>query len=426
MAQYDRGNFIRRNKDAEKKENNDGVACFSNRTAAGDQQLCHFGPSQTINYQGVLATSGKTPVTATVSMVFALYTADTGGTALWTETQSVGVTKGAYSVVLGSTNPIGLPFNTPYYLGVTVGTDAEMTPRLALTSSPYAFNVVNGAITDLGISGTAAIADSKLAQIASAGKVSGAALTSLSSIPAGAGSVAVANGGTGATTLTGYLKGNGSSALTGSATIPAGDLSGTLAAAQLQALVGDSGAGGTKGAVPAPAAGDAAAGKFLKADGTWSAPSGGGSSSGNVTDSAGHLLGRFISVSGTGVTIFTPTSFLVLIKWDGTVSAGQMYYTGASCTGTAYQNSASGYSKQVYYSNSFASLMVPYAADSYGASAVSAAGTITAPTIDNPTCGPSNVVGTLGQATIRLKTATVSDIGFASGATYPVATPLHF
>jgi hypothetical protein len=42
-------------------------------------------------------------------------------------------------------------------------------------------------------------------------------------------------------------------------------------------FTGDSGSGGAKGAVPAPAAGDAAAGKFLKADGTWTAP--GGSSS---------------------------------------------------------------------------------------------------------------------------------------------------
>lgn len=37
----------------------------------------------------------------------------------------------------------------------------------------------------------------------------------------------------------------------------------------LDVLVGDAGAGGTKGLVPAPAAGDAAAGKFLKANGTW-------------------------------------------------------------------------------------------------------------------------------------------------------------
>lgn len=41
-------------------------------------------------------------------------------------------------------------------------------------------------------------------------------------------------------------------------------------------MVGDSGTGGVAGTVPAPASGDAAAGKFLKADGTWAAPAGGG------------------------------------------------------------------------------------------------------------------------------------------------------
>lgn len=49
-----------------------------------------------------------------------------------------------------------------------------------------------------------------------------------------------------------------------------------LTAAQVMALlpdfVGDSGSGGTAGRVPAPAAGDTAAGKFLKANGTWAAP----------------------------------------------------------------------------------------------------------------------------------------------------------
>jgi hypothetical protein len=46
-----------------------------------------------------------------------------------------------------------------------------------------------------------------------------------------------------------------------------------LTVAQVNAIlpdfIGDSGAGGTKGLVPAPASGDAAAGKYLKADGTW-------------------------------------------------------------------------------------------------------------------------------------------------------------
>lgn len=41
-------------------------------------------------------------------------------------------------------------------------------------------------------------------------------------------------------------------------------------------FIGDSGSGGKPGAVPAPAAGDNAAGKFLKADATWAVPPGGG------------------------------------------------------------------------------------------------------------------------------------------------------
>jgi hypothetical protein len=56
----------------------------------------------------------------------------------------------------------------------------------------------------------------------------------------------------------------------------------TQVTADLIAMVGDSGSGGTKGLVPAPAAGDAAAAKYLKADGTWATVSGGGS----VSDTA--------------------------------------------------------------------------------------------------------------------------------------------
>jgi len=60
------------------------------------------------------------------------------------------------------------------------------------------------------------------------------------------------------------IKGNN----TGGAADPS-DLSATQVTAMLNAMVGDSGAGGTKGLVPAPAAGDAAAGKVLGANGTW-------------------------------------------------------------------------------------------------------------------------------------------------------------
>lgn len=53
------------------------------------------------------------------------------------------------------------------------------------------------------------------------------------------------------------------------------DLTAAQATALLNAFVGDSGSGGTKGLAPAPSAGDAAAGKFLKADGTYAVPPGG-------------------------------------------------------------------------------------------------------------------------------------------------------
>lgn len=56
---------------------------------------------------------------------------------------------------------------------------------------------------------------------------------------------------------------------TGSSAAPL-DLTATQLTAELNNFVGDSGSGGTKGLVPAPASGDAAASKFLKADGTWS------------------------------------------------------------------------------------------------------------------------------------------------------------
>ena len=52
---------------------------------------------------------------------------------------------------------------------------------------------------------------------------------------------------------------------------------------------GDAGSGGTIGLVPAPASGDAAAGKFLKADGTWAVPPGGGGGGGTWGSIIGTL-----------------------------------------------------------------------------------------------------------------------------------------
>jgi hypothetical protein len=72
---------------------------------------------------------------------------------LWEEAQAVTVTDGVYSVTLGVGTPIDLDFDVQYYLGVTVGTDAEMTPRQALTSvgtavhASWADSVAAGGVT---------------------------------------------------------------------------------------------------------------------------------------------------------------------------------------------------------------------------------------------------------------------------------------
>jgi microcystin-dependent protein len=101
----------------------------------------------TVGYQGRLYDQNGNPITATVSVVFALYAAATGGTAVWTETQSVTLTDGYFTVQLGSVTAFGSTAfdGTVRYLGVTVGSDSEMTPRTSIASVPYALNAVNAA-----------------------------------------------------------------------------------------------------------------------------------------------------------------------------------------------------------------------------------------------------------------------------------------
>jgi len=71
-------------------------------------------------------------------------------------------------------------------------------------------------------------------------------------------------------------------------------------------MIGDSGSGGKSGNATAPAAGDAAAGKFLKADGTWAVPPGSGS---------GTFTVEVVSFSGTsGTAANTPINIYGLFR----------------------------------------------------------------------------------------------------------------
>jgi hypothetical protein len=132
----------------------------------------------TISFQGKVVNANGTNVTdGTYTFLFKLYTVSSGGTAVWTETDSIAVTSGVFQVNLGANcsfftaatcnnnTPINFGTNPNLYLGITFNSDpaGEMSPRVQLQSVPYAYNSDN-----LG-----GIAASSYAQLSPAAKQTG-------------------------------------------------------------------------------------------------------------------------------------------------------------------------------------------------------------------------------------------------------------
>lgn len=141
---------------------------FANRAGA----LTVYAPSSpqastnTIAYQGRLAASNGAPLTGVYSMVFRLYSQSSGGAPLWDETwtgpNGVRVSDGLFNVMLGSLTAVPgsvVATNTTLWLGITVGTDGEMAPRVQLGTVPYAMQALT--VPDASITGPK-IADSSV------------------------------------------------------------------------------------------------------------------------------------------------------------------------------------------------------------------------------------------------------------------------
>ncbi|MDO9364667.1 MAG: hypothetical protein Q7T60_17195 [Sphingopyxis sp.] len=114
-----------------------------------------------------------------------------------------------------------------------------------------------------------------------------------------------------------YFTGSGAAALadfTSAGRSMAGASNGAAQTALLSAFGGDSGSGGVKGMVPAPAAGDAAAAKFLSAAGTWQIPS---------SPTTG---GSTVTMSGTGQT---------LTSIPASVAHVEVVFSGVSTSGSS-------------------------------------------------------------------------------------------
>jgi trimeric autotransporter adhesin len=96
-----------------------------------------------IRYSGVARDLNGSPLAGAVGVTFSLYAEQTGGAALWMETQNVLADAGGhYSLLLGSSKRDGLPSELfaseqARWIGVQIEQQAEQ-PRALLVSAPYA------------------------------------------------------------------------------------------------------------------------------------------------------------------------------------------------------------------------------------------------------------------------------------------------
>ena len=87
----------------------------------------------TLTYQGTLADAGGQAISGVRSVTFRLYDQTEGGEALWTENHAeTDVVDGMFNSVLGLRSAFedGVMGAERLYLGVQVGDDVEMTPRM--------------------------------------------------------------------------------------------------------------------------------------------------------------------------------------------------------------------------------------------------------------------------------------------------------
>lgn len=95
-----------------------------------------------VGLEGRLADSSGNPLAnGDYQVTFSLYSQASGGTALWSEVQTVTTQSGLYSVQLGATTALQPShFNGARWLGVKVGTGDELTPRVSIGAVPFALN----------------------------------------------------------------------------------------------------------------------------------------------------------------------------------------------------------------------------------------------------------------------------------------------
>ncbi|MEA3322798.1 MAG: hypothetical protein U9Q12_01105, partial [Patescibacteria group bacterium] len=136
-------------------------------------------PDSELTYHGKLtdATLGTAVANGDYNFKLSIYTTSTGGTPVWTSRGTTGaptsklvtVSRGIFTTTLGEAGDNSLDsitFNDNYYLGVTIGTNSEMSPRRKITPTGFALNShrLNGLTADNYIN-TSAAAQTKLGSL---------------------------------------------------------------------------------------------------------------------------------------------------------------------------------------------------------------------------------------------------------------------
>ncbi len=101
---------------------------------------------QILSYQGVLTDSAGVPFADNpYEITFRLYEEAEDGSVLWSEADIVMTSKGLFNTILGDQNNFypTIKFDRQYWLSLQVGNEAELLPRIALTSTPYSIHSLN-------------------------------------------------------------------------------------------------------------------------------------------------------------------------------------------------------------------------------------------------------------------------------------------
>ena len=108
--------------------------------------VCGFIPLESfavpnyLSHQGRVFQSDNTPLGGVESVTFSIYTAESGGSNIWTETISVTFDDGYYSVILGENTSLEQELfdNDNLFLGIAIGDMDEFSQRFQLLSVPFA------------------------------------------------------------------------------------------------------------------------------------------------------------------------------------------------------------------------------------------------------------------------------------------------